>query len=208
MKTYLANNNIKLFATHNEQKAQIVEKLNRTIKETMFRYFTKKNTRSYIDILRDIASKYNTSYDRSIKMAPKHNKKDKETEVKINLYEKKLSQKRRRKSKFSVGDFVRLSIEKVLFIKRYQEIWTEEVIIIDAIVYGNPTTYKIKNQDNEPIKGTFYEQELQLIVEPKTYRIEKVIRKKKKGDRPLLYVKWKGYPDKVNNYVFQDEIES
>ena len=141
-------------------------------------------------------------------MAPKHNKKDKETEVKINLYEKRLSQKRRRKSKFSVGDFVRLSIEKVLFIKRYQEIWTEEVIIIDAIVYGNPTTYKIKNQDNEPIKGTFYEKELQLIVEPKTYRIEKVIRKKKKGDRPLLYVKWKGYPDKVNNYVFQDEIES
>ena len=31
--------------------------------------------------------------------------------------------------------------------KRYQEIWTEEVFIIDAIVYGNPTTYKIKDQD-------------------------------------------------------------
>ena len=28
--------------------------------------------------------------------------------------------------------------------KRYQEIWIEEVLIIDAIVYGNPTTYKIK----------------------------------------------------------------
>ena len=70
--------------------------------------------------------------------------------------------------------------------KRYQEIWTEEVLIIGAIVYGNPTRYKIKVQDNEPIKGIFYEQELQLIVEPKTYRIEKVIRKKKKGDRALL----------------------
>ena len=52
--------------------------------------------------------------------------------------------------------------------KRYQEIWTEEVFISDAIVYGNLTTYKIKDQDNEPIKGTFYKQELQLIVEPKT----------------------------------------
>ena len=31
------------------------------------------------------------------------------------------------------------------------------MLIIDAIVYGNPTTYKIKDQDNEPIKGTFYE---------------------------------------------------
>ena len=31
------------------------------------------------------------------------------------------------------------------------------MLIIDAIVYGNPTTYEIKDQDNEPIKGTFYE---------------------------------------------------
>ena len=28
--------------------------------------------------------------------------------------------------------------------KRYQEIWTQEVFIIDAIVYGNPTIYKTK----------------------------------------------------------------
>ena len=91
--------------------------------------------------------------------------------------------------------------------KRYQKIWTEVVVIIDAIVYGNPTTYKIKDQDNEPTKGRFYEQEFQLIAEPKTYCVEKVIRKKKLGDRVLLYVKWKGYPDQFNSYVFQDEIE-
>ena len=73
--------------------------------------------------------------------------------------------------------------------KRYQEIWTEEVLIIDSMFYDNPTTCKIKYQDNEPIKGILYEQELQLIVEPKTYRIEKMIRKKK-GNRGLSYVNW------------------
>ena len=83
MKTYLANNNIKLFATHSERKAQIAERLNRTIKGIMFRYFTKKNTRRYIDILQD-----NASYHRSIKMALKDVNKDKETQVWINLYEK------------------------------------------------------------------------------------------------------------------------
>ena len=92
--------------------------------------------------------------------------------------------------------------------KRYEKIWKEEVFIIDAIVYGNTTTYKVKDQDNEPIKGTFYEQALQLIVEPKTYQNEKVIRKKKEGGRVLLYIKWKIYVDKFNSYVFQDEIES
>ena len=136
MKTYLADNNIKLFATHSEQKAQIVERLNRTIKKIMFRYVIKKNTSKYIDILQDSASKYNASYHRSIKMGPKDVSRDKETQVWINLYEKRLSHKQRKRSKFSVGDFVRLSIEKAAFMKRYQEIWTEEVFIIDAIVYG------------------------------------------------------------------------
>ena len=107
-----------------------------------------------------------------------------------------------------MGEFIRLSIKKALFTKRYQEVWTEEVFINDAIVSGSPTTYKIKDQDNEPVKTTLYEQEHQLIVEPKTYRIGKVIRKKKEGDRVLLYVKWKSFPVKFNSYMFQEEIES
>ena len=44
--------------------------------------------------------------------------------------------------------------------------------------------------------------------EHKTYRIEKAVRKKKEGNRVLVYVKWKGCPDNFNSYVFQDEIES
>ena len=69
--------------------------------------------------------------------------------------------------------------------KKHQETLTEEVFIYDAIVYGNPTIYKIKDQDNEPIKETFYEQELQLLVEPNTCRIKKGIQKKKR--RAIVY---------------------
>ena len=137
MKIYLANKNIKLFATHSERKTQIVERLNRTIKGIMFRYFTKKNTRSYIDIVQDIASNYNASYHRTIKVAPKNVNKNKKTQVWINE-EKYEEKKRRKKSKFNVGDFVRLSIERGPFMKRYPEIWTKEVFIIDDIAYGNP----------------------------------------------------------------------
>ena len=110
-------------------------------------------------------------------MASKDVHKDKETQVWINLY----GNKRRKRSKLSLKDFVRLSIKKAPFMKRYQDIWTEEVFIIHIIVYGNLTTYKIKDQDNEPIKGTFYEQELQLTLESKMYCIEKVTRKKNEG---------------------------
>ena len=38
------------------------------------------------------------------------------------------------------------------------------------------------DQDNENMKGTFYEQELQFIVDLKMYRIEKVIQKKNEGE--------------------------
>ena len=70
VKTYLANKNIKLSTTHSEHKAQVAKRLNRTIKGIMFRQLTKNNAKRYIDILQDIASKYNSSYQRSIKMAP------------------------------------------------------------------------------------------------------------------------------------------
>ena len=75
---YLADNNIKLFATHSEPKAQIVETLNRTITGITLRYLTKKNTRRYIDILQAISLKYNASYNKSIKMFPEDVNKDKE----------------------------------------------------------------------------------------------------------------------------------
>lgn len=47
VKTDLANNHIKLFASHSDRKAHSVERLNRNIKGIMFRYFTKKNKKVY-----------------------------------------------------------------------------------------------------------------------------------------------------------------
>ena len=64
---------------HVVNKMQIVERINGTIKGIIFRYFTKKNTGRYIDILQAIASKFNALDHRSIKMAPKDVNKDKET---------------------------------------------------------------------------------------------------------------------------------
>ena len=47
--------------------------------------------------------------------------KDGKTQVWVNLCEKRLSHKRRKRSKLSVGDFVRLTIKKAPFMKKYQE---------------------------------------------------------------------------------------
>ena len=51
------------------------------------------------------------------------------------------------------------------------------------------------------VKGTFYEQEMQLT-QQKDFRIEKVL--KRKGDK--IFVKWKGYDSSFNSWVNKSDI--
>ena len=89
VKNMLKEKNIKLFTTNSERKASVVERLNRTIKSIMFKYFTKNSTRKYIDVLSDLVRRYNYSYHRSIKMRPIDVNKGNVPHVWINLYESK-----------------------------------------------------------------------------------------------------------------------
>lgn len=209
VKTFLKDCKIKLFTTNSERKASVVERLNRTIKGIMFRYFTKHNTKKYIDILPDIVARYNNAYHRSIKMRPIEVNSSNVPQVWINLYEKKLLSKNKNDGFLNIGDTVRISIEKMPFQKRYEEIWTEEIFIITHKLTNTlPIVYKLKDQANEPIKGMFYHEELQKVTEPSTYRIEKILRRKRTKDGKLLYfVKWKGYSNKFNSYVSEEDLK-
>ena len=207
VKSLLAERNIKLFTTNSERKASIVERLNRTLKGIMFRYMTHTNQRRYIDVLPQLVSKYNNTYHRSIKMKPLQVTSANSPQVWINLYENKQLIKKN-KSKLKIGDKVRISFEKKIFQKRYEELWTEEIFIITNVINGNPTVYKLKDLANESLKGTFYSHELQKVIDSGTYRIEKVIRKRKAADGSFHYfVKWKGYPEKFNSFVSETDIE-
>ena len=217
VRTLLKSRNIKLFTTFSERKASVVERLNRTLKSRMWRYFTKFQTRKYIDILQQFVTSYNKTYHRSIKHRPIDVNKDNEVEVWINLYEKKLSsknlsnqkkKKKKKKALLNIGDSVRISIERGVFRKGYLRGWSEEIFVITHILPGFPTVYKIKDQSDEEIKGVFYEQELQKVPAPTEYRIEKILRKKKDKNtgRTLYLVKWQGYSEKFNSFVSEEDI--
>lgn len=207
MNNFLKDNNIKLFTTNSERKASVVERFNRTLKELMFRYFTKNNTRRYIDVLEELVQKYNNTYHSSIKMKPKGVNRENSPIVWLNMYEKGWNRNVNR-FKFNIGDKVRISIERLPFQKRYEEIWSEEIFTIKYVIKGDPTVYKVEDYSGESIKGTFYEAELQKVIPPEAYHIEKVIRKKKNKDGSVSYlVKWKGYPEKFNSYVLEGDLE-
>ena len=59
----------------------------------------------------------------------------------------------------------------------------------------------IRDLNDEPITGSFYEKELQKISQEK-FRIEKVL--KRKGDK--LYVKWKGYDSCFNSWIDEKDL--
>jgi len=212
VKSLLRERKIKLITTESDRKASVVERLNRTLKGIMFKYFTYKDTRKYIDVLQDLVAKYNRSFHRSIKRPPKEVNKQKETLVWMTLYEKPLKQLRHisnKKEEFKVGDTVRISVKRDSFQKAYLQGWSEEIFIIRERLPGQPTCYKLKDQAGEDLKGMFYAAELQKVVEPSTYRIEKVIRKKRDPSGGLLYyVKWRGYPETFNSFVAAEDLKS
>lgn len=208
VKKVLAENNVKLIYTNSERKASVVERLNRTFKGLMYKYFTKTNNHRYIDVLQDLVEKYNNTYHRMIKMKPKDVNKQNVPAVWINLYEKRIKPKKGIKP-LTIGQHVRISIEKTVFQKRYGQLWTEEVFLISHVILGNPIVYKLKDQAGEPLNGSFYREELQMINEPSTYRIEKVLRSKKSRDgKKSYFVKWKGYPDKFNSFVSEKDLHA
>ena len=60
--------------------------------------------------------------------------------------------------KFKVGDNVRISKYKNIFVKRYTPNWSE-VFVINKIKNTVPWTYVINNMNGEEITGGFYEKE-------------------------------------------------
>ena len=53
----------------------------------------------------------------------------------------------------------------------------------------------------EPIAGKFYAEELQKVAPKEEFRIEKVLRTRRRGGMTEHLVKWLGYQDKFNSWV-------
>ncbi|KAL9989245.1 hypothetical protein ACROYT_G003774 [Oculina patagonica] len=179
-------------------KAVVIERFNRTLKNKMYKQFTIQGNTQYLEMLPILVKEYNNTKHSSIKMTPTEASKEKNQGiVYLNLYGdmEPLSAK----PKFKVGDKVRISkYKRIVFDKGYTPNWSEEMFVITKIQHTNPITYKIKDLNDEEIKGSFYEPEL-LKAKQDVFRIDKVIRRDYKKKQAL--VKWKGYSDDFNSWI-------
>ena len=143
-------NVVELYSTENKEKSCVIERLNRTIKEKMFKYFSANNTWKFVDVLDSLVDQYNNEIHSSINMTPKEaNRMKNENKVWRNLYPelggKTLA------AKFSIGDHVRITKKKKTFYKGYTQRWTKEVFTISKIQLTILVTYKITDYNGEEI---------------------------------------------------------
>ena len=203
---FLRDNNIEFFTVNSGLKASVVERFNRTFKNKMYKYFTYKNTLCYIDVLPQLVKSYNNTYHRSIKMKPTQVTKANEAKVWHILYGDNIH--KRIRFKFQVGDRVRISKVKRIFKKSYLPNFTEELFTVHKRFPRQVPVYKLKDDAGEILEGTFYESELQKVIKnDQVYRVEKVLRKRKRNGMVEYLVKWKGYEDpKFNSWVPESDI--
>jgi len=147
---------------------------------------------------------YNHSPHSTIKLAPSYVSDTNVNQVWQTLYGNK--SKTKPKCKLQSGDYVRVSKYKHKLEKGYLPKWSRQIFIVDKCIKSNPVVYKINDWNGDPIKGSFYNQELQKIItsKKKTYLIEKVL-KRRKG---WVYVKWLGYPPSMNSWVQRETVQS
>ena len=179
MLQFFKDNNVKIYYTHSDLKAVIIERFNRSLRELMMKEFVKNNNTVWYDILPDLINTYNNRYHQTIKMKPKNVNRLNEKHIKNTVYNYDITNK---KPKFKINDLVRISLKRrTLFDKPTGNIkWSEQLYKIYKINKSNVITYQLKDMNDEIIKGQFYEKELQLTKNIiGEYIIEKILKTNK-----------------------------
>ena len=206
MKEFYKHYNINHFVSYNEVKANFAERVIKTLKSKLSRFMAFYQTDRYIDVLQDIVTSYNNTYHKSIKMAPSEVNKENESYLWWSQYHPKKSFQDFKISsfKFQKGDHVRIADIGSTFAREWRNRWTREIFkISDHYLRHNIPVYKIVDKNNEPIKGTFYEGELQKVLpDPKhLWKVEYILKNQGKGNQQKSLVKFQGWPMSYNRWI-------
>jgi len=217
-KQFCAENEIYLYTPDSSIHAAYVERFNRSLQSLIYKYMTENETHRFIDRVSDdgvltnvfaqLMNTYNNRKHRMIGTTPCIAEND--PEVHLSMREKlfKYYDKiKPRKRIFNVGDTVRIAKQKGKFSRGYQEQSNQEIFRIYEIREKSKIPmYLLESYDGkEKIKGAFYDFELTKVNNTE-FRVEKVIKSRKRGDLTEHFVKWKGFNDSYNSWIQAGDI--
>ena len=163
-KKCLSDNDIIMYSTYNEGKSVVAERFIRTLKNKLYKHMTATGKNVYYDVLDDIVNEYNNTKHSTIKMKPIDVKDNKRVYIDEHNEKDMTKSSSSERSRFKVGDRVRISKFKNIFAKGYTPNWSREIFIVNKINDTVPYTYNIKDLNDEEIIGSFYDRELQKSI--------------------------------------------
>ena len=158
---FLADNKIIRYSTYSEFHNPIVERFVKTIKTWIWKEFTARDTKRWVDILPGLIKRYNNKVHSTIKMTPvAASKKKNETQIRKFAFGEK-PRKKKHKPKYKVGDIVRISRWKGTFEKGFAPNWSTEIFMVRTVFPTIPPMFQLEDMGGEEIEGSFYHEELQ-----------------------------------------------
>ena len=149
---------VQIYSTMSEIKAAFAERTIRSLKNILYCYM-EDNGYKYIHKVTQIVTTLNSRRNRSIDLIPKNVKNsDFFPFCTANHYENL------EKPQFKIGDRFRISKYDLPFRKGYKPQFTQEVFNIVAIPSRKPPTYAMKIDENEIIRGKFYQKEFVKVI--------------------------------------------
>ena len=157
-KEFCSAEGIEIYSTMSETNATFAERTIRSLKNILYRYMEEYGHKYILKLPQFIAT-VNSRNNRSLDMKPNHVKNSDFMSI---LYSKPLREYK--KPKFGIGNRVRISKYDLPFRKGYKPQITQENFEIVAIATKKPPTYTIKDEQEEVIRGKFYEKELIRVI--------------------------------------------
>ena len=147
-----------MYSTMSETKATFAECTIRSLKITLYRYLEDNGYR-YIQKLTQFVTTLNSRRNCAVDLIPKNVENSDFLSI---PYSKPL--RKFRKLKFKIRDKVRISKYDLPFRKGYKPQFTKKIFEIVAISSRKPPRYTIKDEQDEIIRGKFYQEELVKVL--------------------------------------------
>ena len=148
--------------TKTKWKASMAERVIRTIKGRLQKYFTKNKRNIWIDVIDQVVQNYNATPHSTHGLPPQDVTDENRDEVYKRLYpDKNITTV----CKLKKGDKVRILKEKTEFEKGYTQKWSDEIYRIKIVRQsGGVCWYKIEDHTSTEIQGIWYYYQLNLVV--------------------------------------------
>lgn len=201
---------IKLSAKNVETKAAMAERMIKTLKHRLYKYFTQNSTLKWVDAVPRLVAAINNSICRATGLRPVDFNFENSDALWRRIYGPDVFASAPAPRKFKRGSIVRMARDRKAFAKGYLPTFSNLTYRIRHVKAGTPRTYILEDAKARRMPKKLYAEQLTRAAHEPDAKIEKVLRTrtdKQTGEREYL-IKWEGEPLESASWITHSDIQS